>query len=80
MKWPRLPGWRLPAWGWRLSAWMVATRLRIAAVAVAGLLALFVLVLAIFSAVELSRFERVETRRATYVYAGPQPLIAGVQE
>jgi penicillin-binding protein 1B len=58
---------------------MVATRLRIAGVAVASLLALFVLVLAIFSAVELSRFERVETRRATYVYAGPTTLIAGLQ-
>src|SRR5882724_7034777 len=67
MKWPRLPSWpRIP-------------RLRLLGLACVGLLAVVVLALVVYSAIALSRFERVETRRATYVYAGAQPLIAGVQ-
>jgi 1A family penicillin-binding protein len=67
MKWPRLPSWpRIP-------------RLRLLGLACLGLLAVVVLALVVYSAIALSRFERVETRRATYVYAGAQPLIAGVQ-
>jgi penicillin-binding protein 1B len=67
MPWPRLP------------AWLTATRLRIVALGALTLLLVLVLALAVYSSVALSRFERVEARRATYVYAGAQPLVAGIQ-
>jgi penicillin-binding protein 1B len=54
-------------------------RLRTIGLGAAALLVVVVLLLAVYSALALSRFERVETRRATYVYAAAQPLIAGVQ-
>ncbi len=64
-------------WPWLLS-WPSARRLRVVGLVVATLLAVLLLVLVGYSALALSRFERVETRRATYVYAGAQPLVAGV--
>jgi penicillin-binding protein 1B len=33
----------------------------------------------VYSAVELARFERADARRATFIYAAPQPLAPGVQ-
>ena len=66
MKWPRLP------------SWPSAARLRLAGLVVATLFGLILLALASYSLVALSRFERVETRRATYVYAWAQPLVTGV--
>ena len=81
MRWPRLPAWR-PRWppDWRalLVVLLAGSRLRLLALAGAGLLALVVVILAIYSSVELARFERVEERRATFVYAAPQALVAGV--
>src|SRR2546430_17123512 len=64
----------------RLLAW-AGTRRRSALVALglAGLGGLALLALLVYSAVELARFDRVETRRAALVYAAPQPLAAGVQ-
>jgi penicillin-binding protein 1B len=52
--------------------------LRLVALALAALLGVLVLAIAIYSSIELARFERVEARRATYVYAAAQPLIPGV--
>src|SRR5262249_34489577 len=63
--WPSLP--------WPTRRWRT---LGLAAAAVLGVLAI---ALVVYSSVALSRFARVETRRATYVYAGAQPLIAGLQ-
>src|SRR5205809_881609 len=64
----------------RLLAW-AGTRRRSALVALglAGLGGLALLALLVYSAVELARFDRVETRRAALVYASPQALAAGVQ-
>src|SRR2546429_1030963 len=64
----------------RLLAW-AGTRRRSALVALglAGVGGVALLALVVYSAVELARFERVETRRAALVYAAPQPLAAGVQ-
>jgi len=49
----------------------------LAAAGAAGLLIALVTV-AIYSSLALARFERVEERRATFVYAAAQPLVAGV--
>jgi penicillin-binding protein 1B len=66
LRWPPRPSWlSLPRW--RL--------LGLGAVAVLGLI---VLLLVVYSSLALSRFERVETRRATYAYAAAQPLVAGL--
>ena len=59
-------------------SWPSSRRLRVVGLAAGTLLALLLLVLVVYSAVALSRFERVEARRATYVYAGAQPLVPGV--
>jgi penicillin-binding protein 1B len=83
MKWPKIPPWP-SAWpsfsltAFR-SAWRSAPRLRVLALAFVGLFGVVVLLLGVYSIIALSRFDRVETRRATYVYAGAQPLVAGVQ-
>src|SRR4029453_17160848 len=67
--WPRSwPSFRWLTWRWRTLG-----------LAAAALLAVLALALVIYSSVALSRFARVETRRATYVYAAAQPLIAGLQ-
>jgi penicillin-binding protein 1B len=66
MQWPRLP------------SWPSAPRLRLVGLAAGAVLIVFVLALVGYSTVALSRFARVEARRATYVYAGAQPLVAGV--
>jgi penicillin-binding protein 1B len=66
MRWPRL------------RFWPSAHGLRLAGLAVAALLVVLLLALVGYSTVALARFERVEARRATYVYAGPQPLVPGV--
>jgi penicillin-binding protein 1B len=63
-----------PSW----PSWLSGRRLRLLGLGTGALLAVVVLLLAIYSVLALARFERVETRRATYVYAAPQPLIAGV--
>jgi penicillin-binding protein 1B len=63
-------------WPWPLS-WPSA-RLRVVGLAVGALMVVLLLALVGYSTLTLSRFERVEARRATYVYAGPQPLVAGV--
>src|SRR6266850_4784821 len=79
MKWPKMPRWP-SAWpSLSLTALRSASRLRLLGLAFVGLVGVVILLLAIYSAITLSRFERVETRRATYVYAGAQPLVAGVQ-
>ncbi|HEU4370677.1 MAG TPA: PBP1A family penicillin-binding protein [Methylomirabilota bacterium] len=62
-------------WPWPLPP---VRRLRMLGLGLAGLLALFVLGLGVYSFLALARFERVEARRATYVYAAPQVLAAGV--
>jgi len=67
MKWPKMP------------RWAPVSRLRVLGLAFVGLFGVVILLLVIYSAIALSRFERVETRRATYVYAGAQPLVAGGQ-
>ncbi|HEX6209248.1 MAG TPA: PBP1A family penicillin-binding protein [Methylomirabilota bacterium] len=64
-------------WPWPLS-WPSSRRLRVVGLAAGTLLALLLVVLVVYSVVALSRFERVEARRATYVYAGAQPLVPGV--
>jgi penicillin-binding protein 1B len=46
--------------------------------ALAAVMGLALVALVVYSAVELARFDRVETRRAALVYAMPQPLAAGV--
>ena len=67
MQWPRLP------------SWPTGSRWRIVGLGALALLLVLVLALVVYSSVALSRFERVEARRATYVYAGAQPLVAGIQ-
>ncbi|HEX9819558.1 MAG TPA: PBP1A family penicillin-binding protein [Methylomirabilota bacterium] len=64
-------------WPWPLPLPSVH-RLRLIGLGAAGLLVLLVLGLAVYSSFELARFERVEARRATYVYAAPQILAPGV--
>src|SRR2546430_12992457 len=66
--------------GARLLAW-AGTRRRstLVALGLAGVGGLALLALLVYSAVELARFDRVETRRAALVYAAPQALAAGVQ-
>jgi penicillin-binding protein 1B len=71
----RLP-WPPPRPSW--PSWLSGRRVRLIGLGAAGLIAAVLVLLAIYSALALSRFERVETRRATYVYAAAQPLIAGV--
>jgi penicillin-binding protein 1B len=55
------------------------SRWRALALGVAGLIVVLLLALVTYSSVALSRFARVESRRATYVYAAAQPLIPGLQ-
>src|SRR6185436_15115808 len=76
MHWPSLPTWR-PAWrpAWH---WLFRSRFRLLAAGVAALLAIALVTVAIYSSLALARFERVEERRATFVYAAAQPLVAGV--
>src|SRR2546429_8759035 len=64
----------------RLLAW-AGTRRRstLVALGLAGVGGLALLALLVYSAVELARFDRVETRRAALVYAAAQALAAGVQ-
>src|SRR5688572_15020150 len=62
----------------RLWSLLAGSRLRKAGLAALALLALLVVGLVVYSSVELARFARVEARRATYVYAAPQPLVAGL--
>ena len=59
-------------------SWPSSRRLRVVGLAAGTLLALLLVVLVVYSVVALSRFERVEARRATYVYAGAQPLVPGL--
>src|SRR5947207_3161601 len=80
MRWPSLPAWRPgwpPAWdpAWR---WLARGRLRLVGAGAAAVLVILLVTLAIYSGLALARFERVEERRATFVYAAPQPLVAGV--
>ena len=75
-----MPSWR-PTWrpDWRfLWQWLAAGRLRLLGAAAAAGLVTGLVAVAIYSSVELARFERVEERRATFVYAAPQALVAGV--
>jgi penicillin-binding protein 1B len=50
----------------------------VVALAAAILVAIAVIVLLVYSSVELGRFERAQTRRATLVFAAPLPLAPGV--
>ena len=63
----------------RLPSWPIAPRWRVVGLVSLALAVGLVLALVAYSAIALSRFERVETRRATYVYAGAQPLVPGLQ-
>ena len=76
MHWPSLPAWR-PAWrpAWH---WLLRSRLRLLAAGAAAVLLTALVTVAIYSSLALARFERVEERRATFVYAAAQPLVAGV--
>src|SRR3989475_198423 len=80
MAWPPLPAWR-PRWppDWRPAwRWLSRSRLRLRGVAAAALLAVVFVTVAIYSSLALARFERMEERRATFVYAAAQPLLSGV--
>ena len=63
----------------RLPSWPTHPRWRVVGLVSLALVVGLVLALVAYSAIALSRFERVETRRATYVYAGAQPLVPGLQ-
>ena len=63
---------------WPLSWPLRSSRWRTLAFGAGALLAVLVVLLVVYSSVALSRFARVETRRATYVYAAAQPLIPGL--
>jgi penicillin-binding protein 1B len=73
MRWRPPPSWR--AW-WPRLVGLAPGRLALL-VALALLLAAGV-GLATYSSIALARFERVEERRATFVYAAPQPLVPGL--
>ncbi len=76
MKWPSLPAWR-PTWppAWRPAwLWLSGSRLRLLGLGVGALLAVLLVTVAIYSSVALARFERVEERRATFVYAAARWL------
>src|SRR5947207_15995549 len=80
MRWPSLPAWRPgwpPAWdpAWR---WLARGRLRLVGAGAAAVLVILLVTLAIYSSLALARFERVEERRATFVYAAAQPLVTGI--
>ena len=51
---------------------------RLVTLAVAGALVLSLIVVAAYTVIELSRFERVESRRTTLVYAAGQQLVPGI--
>jgi penicillin-binding protein 1B len=55
------------------------SRWRALGLGAAAVIVVLAAALAVYSSVALARFARVETRRATYVYAGAQPLIPGLQ-
>src|SRR5258705_12471137 len=80
MQWPSLTGWR-PAWppDWRsLWRWISRDRLRLLAFGGAALLVVLLVTVALYSSLALARVERVEERRATFVYAAAPPLVAGI--
>src|SRR5713101_5595162 len=72
MNWPSMPAWRRP------GPWLRMRRLRALGIGAGAGLALLLVALAVYSAVALARFERVEERRATFVYAAAQPLVTGI--
>src|SRR4051794_3395006 len=80
MTWPSLPAWR-PRWPppWRPAwQWLARGRLRLLGAGAAVLVVIGLATVAIYSSLALARFERMEERRATFVYAPPLPLVAGV--
>src|SRR4029434_7876771 len=58
--------------------WVPSRRLRLLGLASLAVLAVFVAAVITYSSVALARFGRVEARRATLMYAAPQPLVAGL--
>jgi penicillin-binding protein 1B len=63
----------------RIVAWVRTRRRRtLVALGAGGLFVIALIALIVYSAVELARFDRVESRRAAVVYAAPQALAAGV--
>jgi penicillin-binding protein 1B len=58
--------------------WRPTRRWHVAALAGAGVLLLLLVAFAVYSGIALTRFARVEGRRATLVYAAPQPLVPGL--
>jgi penicillin-binding protein 1B len=58
--------------------WLTRGRLRLAGAGLAAVLVILLVALVIYSSLALARFERVEERRATFVYAAAQPLVPGV--
>src|SRR2546429_7527437 len=72
MGWGPLPRW--PG-GW---PWPREHGLRALGVGAGAALGLLLLPLVVYSWVALARFERVEERRATFVYAAAQPLVTGI--
>src|SRR5919198_876119 len=85
MTWPSRPAWR-PRWpkawqqwspDWR-RAWRWLSRGRLRLVGAGAVLVILLVTLAIYSSLALARFERVEERRATFVYAAAQPLAPGL--
>src|SRR3989475_11728764 len=80
MRWPSLPAWR-HRWppDWRpVWHWLTRGRLRLAGAGLTAVLVILLVALVIYSSLALARFERVEERRATFVYAAAQPLVPGV--
>src|SRR5262250_734782 len=84
MTWSPRPAWR-PRWplAWRpsarwLSLWLSLGRLRLLVLAATALLVVGIIAIAIYSSLALARFERVEGRRATFIYALPQALVPGI--
>src|SRR5438874_6573518 len=72
MNWPPLPTW---PWRW---PWPREHRLRALGIGAGAGLGLLLLAVVVYSWVALARFERVEERRATFVYAAAQPLVTGI--
>jgi len=73
------------AWRWALPRAVIVLRrvrgvgpFRLATLILAGVLALSLMAVITYTAIELARFQRVESRRTTLVYSAGQQLVPGV--